>query len=194
MSKRSSRTLVLALPFVLAAAACGDGGGSGSGGAGTTSDTGAGGKATTTASGAGGTQTSTGTGACTAKVIIAFFTDASCSAANKVGQRAYDTSLDCFSWTAQGSNAQENSATRFQCYNDRICYTQHPNTLTCTGGMGPTDKQAKNAECIKEPAGTLYSKLLSGNEGCPAPPPGFECPESSASMGTDGIEACTLSP
>ena len=151
-----------------------------------------------TVSGSGGaTGAGSATGACGgAKVTIAFFTDAACSADSKVGQRSYDTSLECFSWTAQGSHAEDNSATRFQCYKDRLCYTQHAATLTCTDGstIGPTDKQAKNAECIKEPAGTLYSMIVGGNEGCPAPPPGFECPESAAEMGTNGVVACVAAP
>jgi hypothetical protein len=130
------------------------------------------------------------TGTCTAKVVIAFYSDAGCTA--QVGMRTYNTSLDCFSWTAQGSRAQENSATRFQCYRDRLCYTQHANSLTCgDGGAGRTDKQAKLGVCLKEPEGTLYSKLLSGTDGCPAAPAGFECPTSASMQGTDGIVACT---
>src|SRR5262245_43368499 len=67
------------------------------------------------------------TAGCGAKVTIAFYSDAECTEANKAGQRAYDTGLECFSWEG-GANADGNSVTRFQCYNDRICYTQHPNT------------------------------------------------------------------
>lgn len=128
---------------------------------------------------------------CGAKVIVAFFSEADCDADSQKGQRAYDTAMDCFSWTAMGSNAGENSATRFQCYDDRLCYTQHPNSMTCgDGGFGATDKQAKNGECLKEPDGMLYSRIVGGNEGCPAAPPGFECPSSAAKMGTDGVLAC----
>lgn len=130
------------------------------------------------------------TGTCTARVLIAFYSDAACTA--QVGMRTYDTSRDCFSWTAMGSNASENSATRFQCYKDRLCYTQHPNSLTCTdGGFGRTDKQAKLNTCLKEPDGSLYSKLLSGTDSCPTAPTGFECPASASKQGTDGIVACT---
>lgn len=131
------------------------------------------------------------TGTCTAKVQIAFFSDAACTA--QVGMRVYDTSKDCFSWTAAGSSAQENSATRFQCYRDRLCYTQHPNTLACgDGGFGRTDKQAKLGVCLKEPDGALYSKLLGGTDACPMAPTGFECPSSTSMQGTDGIIACTV--
>jgi hypothetical protein len=134
---------------------------------------------------------STMTGSCTAKVLIAFYSDANCT--TQVGMRTYDTKLDCFSWTAAGSSAQENSATRFQCYKDRLCYTQHPNSLTCgDGGVGRTDKQAKLNTCLKEPEGSLYSKLLSGTDSCPTAPAGFECPTSSSMQGTDGIVACTI--
>ncbi len=135
--------------------------------------------------------TSAATGSCGgARVLIAFFSDAACTA--QVGQRTYDTSQTCFTWTAAGSNAGENSATRFQCYRDRLCYTQHPNTLTCgQGGFGWTDKQARLGQCLKEPDGLLYSKLISGSEGCPEAPVGFECPLSASSQGTDGIVACT---
>jgi hypothetical protein len=129
--------------------------------------------------------------ACTAQVRIGFYSDEACT--NQVGSRVYDTSLACFSWTADGSGAEDNSATRFQCWSDRLCYTQHAGTLTCEDGTtGPTDKEAQNGVCIKEPAGTLYSMLLSGNEDCPDPPDGFECPASLAQEGTDGVEACVL--
>jgi hypothetical protein len=146
------------------------------------------------ACGSSGTSTSTdassSTGTCTARVLIAFYSDAACTA--QVGMRSYDTSKDCFSWTAMGSSAQENSATRFRCYRDRLCYTQHPNSLTCTdGGFGRTDKQARLDVCLKEPDGALYSKLLSGTESCPTAPAGFECPTSASRQGTDGIAACT---
>jgi len=129
-------------------------------------------------------------GSCTARAVIAFYSDAACT--TMVGMRSYDTSLECFTWTAMGSSAQENSATRFQCYADRVCYTQHPNTLDCgDGGFGATDKQARLAMCIKEPDGALYSMLLSGTESCPAAPAGFECPTSESRMGTAEPAVCT---
>lgn len=126
---------------------------------------------------------------CTARVLIAFYDDAACS--HQVGMRTYDTAETCFSWVAQGSNAQENSASRFQCYRDRLCYTQFPNSTTCgDGGHGSTDKQAKVGECIKEPAGQLYAMVLSGTEACPEAPAGFECPASAAGAGATEPAAC----
>jgi hypothetical protein len=116
-----------------------------------------------------------------AQVVIAFYDDAACT--HEVGRRRYDTAQACFAWVASGSNAQENSATRFQCFSDRLCYTQHPDSLDCAGGLA-TDKEARTGLCLKEPAGRLYSMLQSGNEGCPAPPPGFQCPLSAPGAGT----------
>lgn len=130
------------------------------------------------------------TSTCTARALIAFYSDAACT--TMVGMRSYDTSQECFTWTAPGSSAMENSATRFQCYQDRLCYTQHPNTLDCTdGGFGQTDKQARLAMCIKEPDGQLYSMLLSGTEACPPSPAGFECPTSASMVGTVESAVCT---
>jgi hypothetical protein len=129
-------------------------------------------------------------GTCTARALIAFYSDSACTA--MVGMRSYDTAQECFSWTAPGSSAMENSATRFQCYADRVCYTQHPNTLDCTdGGFGQTDKQAILGMCLKEPDGQLYSKLLSGTEACPPAPAGFECPTSASMQGTVEAAVCT---
>jgi hypothetical protein len=128
---------------------------------------------------------------CTARVVIAFYSDAACT--QQVGQRAYDTAEACFDWVAQGSNAQENSASRFQCYRDRLCYTQFPNSLTCgDGGHASTDKQAKVGECLKEPSGSLYSRIVSGTEACPEAPAGFECPTSAAGEGNPAPAACLL--
>ena len=136
------------------------------------------------------TATAPPSGSCGARVVIAFYTGSDCSAATEVGRRTYDTAQACFAWTAVGSNAQENSATRFQCYRDRVCYTQHPNTLDCSGALA-TDKESRTALCLKEPQGALYSRIVSGTESCPEPPPGFACPSSTAGNGTGGVAACT---
>jgi hypothetical protein len=110
-----------------------------------------------------------------AQVVIAFYQDAACTPGTEVGQRRYDTAQPCFSWFAAGSNAQENSADHFQCFRDRLCYTQHPNSTTCEAGFA-TAKEARVGECVKEPAGRLYARVMSGTEACPPPPPGFDCP------------------
>ena len=126
---------------------------------------------------------------CTAQVLIAFYDDAECT--NQVGARVYDTSQTCFAFTARDTPAGASSATRFQCYRDRLCYTQFYSSDSCSdGGRGSTDNQAKLGECTKEAAGTRYAKLISGTEDCPEAPAGFECPASAAGEGADQPAAC----
>jgi hypothetical protein len=151
-------------------------------------------EATSSDGSGGGASAGQGSGqGCGAQVKIAFYTDPGCTA--QVGQRVYDTTETCFSWTANGSHAGENSATRFQCYADRLCYTQHANTHACDdGGFGQTDKQARVGVCVKEPEGLLYAKILGGTESCPPAPEGFECPASESQQGTPGLAACTSEP
>ncbi|HVV82385.1 MAG TPA: hypothetical protein VHE35_04870 [Kofleriaceae bacterium] len=126
---------------------------------------------------------------CTAQVLIALYDDAACT--HQVGQRVYDTSQTCFAFTAHDSPGGANSATRFQCYRDRLCYTQFYNSDSCSdGGHGSTDEQARLGECVKEAAGTRYAKLISGTEQCPEAPAGFECPASAAGEGATEPAAC----
>jgi hypothetical protein len=133
---------------------------------------------------------STAKGSCGAQVVIAFYADSRCQPGTEVGQRRYDTAQACFSWRAAGSAAQENSATRFQCYRDRLCYTQHADSLVCGGARAVTDKESRTDRCTKEPNGALYSKILNGTEACPEAPAGFACPASAGGLGTPGVLAC----
>jgi len=128
---------------------------------------------------------------CSAQVTIGFYADDRCLPGTEVGTRRYDTRQTCFPWTAVGSNAQENSATRFQCYRDRLCYTQHPNSLSCGGSGLATDKESRTDVCLKEPAGALYSRILGGTDACPVAPAGFQCPASAPGQGNSVIQACT---
>jgi hypothetical protein len=126
---------------------------------------------------------------CTAQVLIALYSDAACT--NQVGARTYDTSQTCFAFTASNTPAGASSATRFQCYRDRLCYTQFYSSDSCSdGGHGSTNLQAKLGECVKEAAGTRYAKLISGTEECPEAPAGFECPASAAGEGAAEPAAC----
>ena len=156
---------VLFLPF-LTACASGSGGGSSATSA-ALSDA---------ATGPAGASMATA-GATGAQVVLAFYQDAACTPGTEVGHRRYDTAQPCFSWFAAGSNAQENSADRFQCWRDRLCYTQHPGSMTCEAGFA-TAKESRVGECLKEPAGRLYSRVMSGTGDCPPPPAGFQCPAS----------------
>lgn len=97
----------------------------------------------------------------------------------------YDLSQTCFGWRRQaGSSTRDNSATHFQCYRDRVCYTQHTQVLTCSSG--PTDKQVSTTACTKDDAGEVWLKLLGGTESCPEAPADSACPLSGPSQGTAG--------
>jgi hypothetical protein len=87
----------------------------------------------------------------------------------------------CFGWERSLENGETrwNSATRFQCYQDRVCYSQHPDSDTCEAPLGTTDKEWRS-ECS---AGT---KLLSGTDDCP-PAPGEGCSLSDKQVGTEGV-------
>ena len=92
-----------------------------------------------------------------------------------------DASRACFGWerTVGGGDTRWNSATNFRCYNDRLCYSQHPNSGSCEAPLGTTDKQWLSS-CS---AGAM---ILSGIEDCPdAPPEG--CPLSDQQEGTAGL-------
>ena len=137
--------------------------------------------------------------ACSAQVEIGFYADPECTqpvmAASST--RIYDTRQECFSWEG-GSAAGENSVTRFQCFRDRLCYTQHPATLACNNGS-PTNKEARTDECVLDtqtPDGSraIYAKIIGGTESCPEAPADFECPVSELQAGTPGIAACTTVP
>lgn len=136
---------------------------------------------------------------CTAQVEIGFFSDPECTqlVTGASPTRVYDTTQSCFSWEGN-SAAGENSATRFQCFRDRVCYTQHPATLSCDNPT-PTNKEARTDECVLDtqtPDGSraIYAKIIGGTEGCPEAPADFECPLSEPQQGTTGIEACSMEP
>lgn len=143
-------------------------------------------------------NSSTPTGTCNAQVVIEFYTDSDCTTKVSAAEptRTYDTTQSCFSWTGN-SAAGENSATNFQCFRDRLCYTQHPASLACDISR-PTNKEAKTDECVLDTSnpngGAIYAKIVSGTENCPEAPAGFECPVSASGEGTTGIAACTTEP
>lgn len=170
-------TLISSIVFALSLIACGE------------DETGSGGS----------TSGEESSGTCNAQVEIGFFTDADCTQPVMASEptRVYDTTQACFSWEGN-SAAGENSATRFQCFRDRLCYTQHPATLSCDLGS-PTNKEARTDECVLDtqtPDGSraIYAKVIRGTENCPEAPEGFECPVSNLREGTSGVAACTTEP
>jgi len=138
------------------------------------------------------------TGTCNAQVVIEFYTDDDCvtKVTGAQSTRTYDTTQSCFSWTGN-SAAGENSVTNFQCFRDRLCYTQHPASLACDVSR-PTNEEAKTNDCVldtQNPNGNvIYARIISGTENCPEPPDGFECPVSEPGEGTTGINACKTEP
>ena len=148
--------------------------------------------------GGGGGDTDAGGGAttCPGSVTLRFFTDADCTipvTGPEGDSRTYDLTQTCFSWAGL-SSAGDNSATNFQCYRDRVCYSQHPGTLTCDNPMA-SHKEARTDVCLlgtEAPTGNIYALLTGGSESCPVAPDDFECPTGSA--GGAGTAACRTEP
>lgn len=120
------------------------------------------------------------------KAIVGMYPSDQCTPGTEVIKLAYDVAQTCFGWRRQVANGtRDNSATHFQCYRDRVCYTQHTRELTCN--TTATDKEVRTDACIKDDAGDIWLKLIGGTESCPAPPPGFACPRSNPGAGTPGM-------
>lgn len=119
------------------------------------------------------------------KAKVGFYPTDQCTPGTEVMMLTYDLSQTCFGWRRSASNGtRDNSATHFQCYRDRVCYTQSTRVLTCDGSA--TDKQYRIDACIKDDAGDVWLKLLGGTESCPQAPAGFECPTSDPGKGQPG--------
>lgn len=119
------------------------------------------------------------------RALVGFYPNAQCTAGTELMKNVYDLSQTCFGWRrSTGTSTRDNSATHFQCYRDRVCYTQHTQVLTCD--TTPTDKEFRTDACIKDDAGDVWLKLLGGTESCPAAPTGFSCPRSDPGAGTSG--------
>lgn len=120
------------------------------------------------------------------KALVGFYPTDQCTPGTEVMMLSYDLSQTCFGWRRSASNGtRDNSATHFQCYRDRVCYTQHTRAMTCN--TTATDKEYRTDACIKDDAGDVWLKLLGGTESCPEPPPGFTCPTSNPGEGTPGM-------
>ena len=179
MQARSFRPCIAGV-FVCTIAACGGSSASSSG-------TGGGGGAST---GAGG-DASAGGDACSAMVTIGLYSDGSCTPGQEVLTIVLDVSKDCSGWSRMtGSGTQTDSATRFQCYRDRLCYTQYVGSETCAASM-KTDKESSTT-CMKDPTPGIYTRILGGTDGCPDAPAGFACPTSDPNLGTAGLAAACM--
>lgn len=126
--------------------------------------------------------------ACTAVVLVGLFDDDKCE--NQVFSYKLDIARSCSGWTRQvGSGTKDNSGTRFQCFKDRLCYTQYVDSYTCDAQKAAhaEDKEARTS-CTKDPTPGIWAKVLGGTEECPDAPSGFECPANGATSGI--AEAC----
>src|SRR5207248_3008798 len=120
---------------------------------------------------------------CSAKVRIGLYKDDTCTAGAEVLVVELDVSQPCSGWSRQtGTGTREDSATRFQCYRDRVCYTQYVGNGTCSAGQRVEDKEART-DCQKDPTPGIWTRILSGTEVCPEAPAGFACPSSSDGVG-----------
>jgi hypothetical protein len=127
-----------------------------------------------------------GADACTAEVRIGVFASDACAGEPLLVQ-TLELAEPCSTWN---HGERENSATRYQCWRDRLCFTQYVDSATCDpdAAVLVTDKEARTT-CEKDPTPKIYTKILSGTEGCPEPPPGFTCPLSDHDGGTPGTAA-----
>lgn len=127
---------------------------------------------------------------CSAVVTLGLYGTDTCTPGTEVMLIRMNLANDCYGWTRTSSRGEvQNSATRFRCYRDRLCYTQTPTNLTCTGR--PEDKESRTDRCTLEPMGGLWTRILGGTEGCPEAPAGFQCPVSGSAGGTAGVVPAT---
>jgi hypothetical protein len=140
------------------------------------------------AAGAGQAGAGGGGPECSAKVKVGLYADDQCTDGSEVLIFTLDTALTCSGWTRpKGASTEDNAASRFRCYRDRLCYTQYRSTLECTTPQ-KTDKESRTT-CTKDDTPNIWTKILGGTEPCPEAPAGFECPRSAPNQGTEGLVA-----
>lgn len=128
--------------------------------------------------------------ACTAVVTMGLYGDDTCTPGSEVMLIRFDLAQDCYGWQRDSNRGVvDNSASRFQCYRDRLCYTQTPSSLSCGGR--PENKQSRTDGCTLEPQGNLWTRIIGGTDRCPVAPAGFECPTSGSAGGTPGVVPAT---
>lgn len=126
--------------------------------------------------------------ACSAEIRLGLFGNESCD-----GEPVLVVTLPleqpCVGWDR---GVRLNSATRFQCWRDRLCYTQYVSSGTCDASeaMRIEDKESRTT-CTDDPTPNIWTRILSGTEGCPEAPEGFECPISGAGGGNIEVAACS---
>lgn len=126
---------------------------------------------------------------CTAIILIGLFADDACT--NQVFSYKLDTGQSCSGWTREtGTGSRDNSGTRFQCFKDRLCYTQYVDSYSCDASAAHAEDKEVRTECLKDPTPGIWAKALGGTENCPDAPMGFACPTGGATPGL--AAACTM--
>lgn len=109
-------------------------------------------------------------------VVVGFYTDNQCT--QQAASLTVDISQKCFGWTrsAAQSKTKDTSVTDIQCYTDRLCLTEHTNTLACDAqSPAPTSREYRTDQCVQQSA-KVFVRIVSGTENCPVAPADFKCP------------------
>lgn len=130
---------------------------------------------------------------CSAVIVLGLYSDDQCTPGTEVLTVTLHTSESCAAWgRSTGTDTKYNSASRFQCFRDRLCYTQYVDTCACSADVAQRveDKESFTT-CQKDPTPDIWTRILSGTESCPEAPSGFQCPITESGMGnTQLLAAC----
>jgi hypothetical protein len=120
-------------------------------------------------------------GACEAEIRIGLYASDACDGEPLMIQTMV-VGEACNAWN---HGERENSASRLQCWRDRVCLTQYVDSGTCAAEDARivVDKQVTTS-CKKDETPNIYTKILGGSEDCPEAPADFACPISAPGEGT----------
>jgi hypothetical protein len=130
---------------------------------------------------------------CSAVVVIGLYPDDQCASGTEVLTVTLHTAEPCAGWSrSTGTGAQYNSASHFQCFQDRLCYTQYVESCACDAeNAAHVEAKESHTTCLKDPTPGIWTRIISGTEACPEPPSGYECPRSDSGQGnTQVLAAC----
>jgi hypothetical protein len=133
---------------------------------------------------------------CTNTVVLGRYPDDTCTPGTEMGTVTLDLAVSCGVWSRDSPmGTKDDSFTRYQCYEDRLCFTVHPGSASCEVGGEDADIELMAGVCQPDknvvPGITPHTKILSGLAGCPAAPEGFACPNSAVGEATPGVVACS---
>jgi hypothetical protein len=111
-------------------------------------------------------------------ITIGFYDNKECKKTPKAIRKIY--LQDCFFWQRKTHNNsyRDNSINNLQCFKDRLCYTQYPESNNCKiAKNGIFAHKQFSTTCTKEAQGTAWAKIISGSEFCQPTPKDFQCPQ-----------------